>query len=110
MWQQGRANHGWGDHRRGRCIHALEIAYVFGRFGGFGATPTTADLNVSGLMMGAWSSFARTGSPAEPRGWASYDQDGAHIAIFAHPPSFTQQIREGRCAERVKLGLVAGGG
>ncbi|MFP6683800.1 MAG: carboxylesterase family protein, partial [Polyangiaceae bacterium] len=92
------------------AFHALEVAYVFGSFGGFGATPTTADLNVSGLMMGAWSSFAKTGSPAEPPGWASYDQDAANIAIFADPPSFAQQIREGRCAELVKLGLVAGGG
>ena len=92
------------------AFHALEVAYVFGSFGGFGATPTSADLSLSGVMMEAWSSFAKTGSPAAPPGWPNYDQNAASIVIFADPPSFSQQIREGRCAQWVKLGLVAGGG
>jgi para-nitrobenzyl esterase len=87
-------------------FHGLEIPYVFGTFAGFNITPNPSDVKLSGDMLAAWSSFAKTGVPSMPSGWPSYDEAKDSIAIFDDPVSLGQQIRNGRCAELAKLGLA----
>jgi para-nitrobenzyl esterase len=87
-------DHGYpaADENGLHAFHGAELPYVFGTSG---STPQywpripdgVADIRLSEAMMGYWTAFARTGSPAaegQPE-WRPYGQAGHYMAFEKGP-------------------------
>jgi len=86
-------------------FHGLELAYVFDNYDPR-YTPTAADLRVRDAVQGAWTSFAVEGAPVATPPWRAFDPASPEILLLGDPPAVTTEIRDGRCAELVRLGIV----
>lgn len=87
-------------------MHGLELPYVFRTFSSMALIPTPNDLELSEAMQGAWSSFARTGTPELSQGWPSYLDDAPSITILDSSIESVPEIRNGRCAQLREIGVV----
>lgn len=81
--------------RLGAC-HALEIPFVFGTLGEkerkiYPKRSAETDA-LSGKMMEAWTSFARSGNPSHPNipPWSPYDQKERNTMIFGSEGQLSQ--------------------
>lgn len=89
------------------AFHALELVYVFGTYDTFPTyTPTANDEALSEDMIAAWTSFARDGVPLTNPAWPGATAEDTPTMIFDAPLSTADEIKEGRCAELVELGLI----
>jgi para-nitrobenzyl esterase len=86
--------------------HGIELPFVFGTFGSLALVPTGTDLELSDAMQGAWSSFARYGTPSLPGGWSPYLPDAPSIVLLNGQPSEVETIRDDRCEALKALGVV----
>ena len=68
--------------------------------------PSNNDENVSDAMQGAWSSFARYGTPSLDVGWDPYTTDAPAVAIFDSDLEIRDEIRNGRCDALREIGIV----
>lgn len=84
----------WGveDHTLlSKAVHTAEIPYVFGNLDflrtlGVDVKPELAAL--SGMMQGAWTAFAHSGSPDTPAlGWPEYGLEERATLIFDETPA-----------------------
>ncbi len=86
------------------AMHGLEVFFIFGTF------PEALEMRPESLavaetMQAAWSSFAHSGVPLTDPAWPSYSP-GPAIALIDEDVVVTGEIREGRCEELQRAGLV----
>jgi para-nitrobenzyl esterase len=86
--------------------HGMELPFVFGTFGSLALLPTGTDLELSDSMQGAWSSFARYGTPSLPSGWSPWLPDAPSVVLLNGEPSEVESIRNDRCEALKALGVV----
>lgn len=87
-------------------MHGLELPYVFRTFSSLALIPTSADLELSEAMQGAWSSFAYTGVPELAEGWPAFTEDAPSVTILDRTIQSVPSIRNGRCQQLRDLGVV----
>ena len=78
-----------------RAFHASELPYLFGQVGPAGRTPrnwprppdTPEEIALSDAIIGYWTSFARSGSPAAPGqpAWRPFSDGGAYMRFQDSP-------------------------
>ena len=69
--------------RAQRAVHTVEHVFFFPWQGRY--RPTAADEAVQHLMVGHWSRFAATGTPAGTPPWPPVGGDSAYLVIGANP-------------------------
>lgn len=89
----------------GGALHAAELPFVFGNFPA-SYTPDADDLVVSAAMQRTWTSFARDHAPEYEPAWPMWSSASPSIAILEDPSDIASDVRNGRCAELPRIGLV----
>jgi para-nitrobenzyl esterase len=89
----------------GGSLHGLELFFVFGNFPD-SYTPRAGDLALEETVQTAWTTFARSGAPEASPTWPPYAEGTESIALLTEPLSMIDEIREGRCAELRRIGVV----
>jgi para-nitrobenzyl esterase len=76
--------------------HAYELPFVF-QNPAFGQQLSDADVAVSDIVQGYWSSFMTTGIPAGPVAWPAYDQAGDQDLEIDTTPSVATGLKSATC-------------
>ena len=86
--------------------HAIELPYLFNTFAAMGMFPTPSNKSLGAAMRGAWTSFARTGTPQIDGGWPAY-QDGGEILVLDDSWGLihAEDHRNGRCDALATSGI-----
>ena len=92
-----------GDYGTGLgAYHAAEIAYAFGNIGttvgGAPRAPRPSDVEVSRLLVGYWTNFAKTGDPNReglPH-WPPYDPTEDAALELAEAPAVIKNLAQGQ--------------
>jgi len=96
-----------GAARSWGAFHALELWFLFGTTDTLPAYfPNASDGRVSDTMQRAWTDFAYGRSPLATLPWPASSTQTPSIALIDDPIALTHEIRQGRCAGLVGLGLV----
>jgi para-nitrobenzyl esterase len=89
------------------ATHAWELHHVFGNlddiFGLGFMSGSEEDYLISEAMQGAWSSFARDGSPSSLPEWRATGPGVPQIALIDEPITITDEIRDGRCEALMEI-------
>lgn len=87
--------------------HGLELPYVFDTVATLDRySPTAADATMVDSMQLAWTSFARAGAPTTTPAWPAFDAASPTFMILDQPLDTATSIRNDRCAELVRIGVV----